>query len=166
MLKKYGYDQDQNLSNGNQQVYYRPTDKKLLYTVAGTHNLSDVGTDIYLGLGLIKNTNRYKEAKSTLEKAKQKYQPSSTTLAGHSLGGQVTSYIASKNDNVLTYNKGFSPFQRTRTNEKMYRTKGDLVSIFGANAKRTINLDNPNLISIDPLKAHNVDNIKNEKIFV
>jgi hypothetical protein len=48
----------------------------------------------------------------------------------------------------------------------MYRTKGDLVSIFGANAKRTINLDNPNLISIDPLKAHNVDNIKNEKIFV
>jgi hypothetical protein len=47
------------LSNHNQKVYYNPTERKLLYNVSGTHNISDIGTDIYLALGGLKNTNRY-----------------------------------------------------------------------------------------------------------
>ena len=35
----------------NQQVYYNPNEKKLLMSVAGTHNLRDVGTDFMLGIG-------------------------------------------------------------------------------------------------------------------
>ena len=59
-----GYKIDKELSNHNQQVYYNPKHKKLVVSVAGTHNLKDWGTDIFLGAGKLKNTNRYKEAKS------------------------------------------------------------------------------------------------------
>ena len=69
-----GYILDDELSNDNQQVYVnRKKNNKLLFSVTGTHNLSDIGSDVYLGLGKLKDTNRYKEADSTLEKAKKKY---------------------------------------------------------------------------------------------
>jgi hypothetical protein len=71
-LKRYGYDLDKSLSNDNQQVWYNPKKNKLLYTIAGTHNVQDVGTDIYLGLGKLKDTNRYKEADKTLKTAQEK----------------------------------------------------------------------------------------------
>jgi hypothetical protein len=60
--------------------------------------------------------------------------------------------------------------QKTRSNTTHYRNAGDLVSLFGANAKHTVNLKNPNfqtgIIPLDALNSHNVDNIKNNKIFV
>ena len=55
-----GYKLDKELSNHNQQVYYNPDHKKLVVSVAGTHNLRDWGTDIFLGSGKLKDTNRYK----------------------------------------------------------------------------------------------------------
>ena len=66
-----GYELDKSLSNHNQQVYYNPNEKKLLMSVAGTHNLRDVGTDFMLGIGKLKHTSRYKESKSTIDKAKK-----------------------------------------------------------------------------------------------
>ena len=77
-----GYELDKSLSNHNQQVYYNPNEKKLLMSVAGTHNLRDVGTDFMLGIGKLKNTSRYKEAKTTIDKAKNKYNPMKTVVAG------------------------------------------------------------------------------------
>jgi hypothetical protein len=73
VMNRYGYKIDKDLSNDNQQVYFNPNEKKLLYNVTGTHNLTDVGTDVYLGLGKLKDTNRYKQADETLKKAKTKY---------------------------------------------------------------------------------------------
>ena len=49
-----GYELDKSLSNHNQQVYYNPNEKKLLMSVAGTHNLRDVWTDFMLGVGKLK----------------------------------------------------------------------------------------------------------------
>ena len=57
-LGRYGYQRDDDLSNDNEQVYYNPIKQKILYDVAGTHNLSDVGTDAYLAFGHLKDTNR------------------------------------------------------------------------------------------------------------
>ena len=62
-LKSAGYNYDSMLSNHNQQVWVNPNEKKLLYNVAGTHNLSDWGTDAYLAVGKLKSTNRYREEK-------------------------------------------------------------------------------------------------------
>ena len=81
-LGRYGYQRDDDLSNDNEQVYYNPIKQKIIYDVAGTHNLKDVGTDVYLAAGHLKDTNRYKEADSVLQKAKEKYHPKETVGAG------------------------------------------------------------------------------------
>ena len=172
-LKNAGYEYDNSLSSGNQQVWYNPNDKKLMVNVAGTHNLSDWGTDLYLGLGKLKDTNRYKEAEKVLKEAKNKYSPSQTTITGHSLGSQIGANIASKNDFFYGLDGGYTIGQKTRSydgNHKHFRTSGDAVSLFGANAKNMTTLSNPNfqsgIIPFDAFNAHNIDNIKNENIYV
>ena len=168
---KQGFVFDSDLSDNEKQVYYNPKDKKLLYTVKGTNpfNLRDIGTDIYLGLGKLKDTNRFKEAQSTFNKAKQKYNPKESVLAGHSLGGMVQ-YIGGKNDKVYTLDKGATIGQKTRSNETAYRTQGDLVSAFNSKSTRMKTLKNPNwktgIIPLDAYRAHDVDNIKDTKIFI
>ena len=52
-------------------------------SVSGTHNLRDVRTDFMLGIGKQQNTSRYREAKSTNDKAKNKYNPMKTVVTGH-----------------------------------------------------------------------------------
>jgi hypothetical protein len=64
-MAKYGYQIDKGLSNDNQQVYYNPESKKLLYNVTGSHNLTDwVNSDLKLALGIRKN-----EGKPIIERA-------------------------------------------------------------------------------------------------
>ena len=113
-LKRNGYNYDSMLSNHNQQVYYNPTDRKLIVNVAGTHNLHDVGTDLYLAAGKLKDTNRYKEADKIFKEAKQKYRPSKTNVVGHSLGGSIASYISGNNDKVHTLNSGYTIGEKTK----------------------------------------------------
>jgi hypothetical protein len=191
------YDFDDGLSNDNQQVYYDKKKKKLLVSVAGTHNLKDVGTDVYLAMGHLKDTNRYKEAENVLNKAKVKYGVDNATVVGHSLGGGVSQYIAGKNDKVYTLDKGATIGQPTRANEKAYRTAGDAVSLFGSgittlkkpdnkpktwigrigsaiyNAPKAIVENGLNKatnglygVAKNALESHDVDNIKDENIFV
>ena len=164
-FKNQGYVYDSDLSSDSEQVYYNPKKSKLVYSTAGTHNLSDVGTDAYAVLGKFKDTNRYKEAKDVLEKAKKRYNPKDVSVAGHSLGGLAGQYVAGKSDKVTTLDKA-GILQPTRSNEKSYRSSGDLVSLFSSSKT----LKNPNyktgILPLDALNAHNVSNIKNQKIFV
>lgn len=158
------YTLDPSLSNHNEQVYVDKRDKKMLYSIAGTHNFSDIGSDIYLGLGLIKNTHRYHEAEEVLRKAKSKYAGYSTTVSGHSLGGTLAGYVSSKNDTVLTLDKGATIGQKVRSNEKAYRTSGDLVSVLNANSTNMTTLKNNNwqtgVLPVDAFRAHDIDNVK------
>ena len=174
-LGKHGqYVKDTNLSNDNQQVYYNKKKKKLLYTVAGTHNLSDWGTDAYLAAGHLKDTKRYKEAADTLEKARAKYNPRKVVGVGHSLGASVISYLPV--DKATTLDKGATLGQPLQKNEKAYRTSGDVVSLLNANTQGMTTLKNPNKnvrtpypllnLAANALRAHNVDNIKASKLFV
>ena len=175
-LGKYGYQRDDDLSNHNQQVYYNPIQHKILYDIAGTHNLIDVGTDMYLAAGHLKDTNRYKEADTTLQKAKSKYGVNAATVTGHSLGGSIAGYVANKQDKVITLDKGATIGQKIRSNEKAYRTSGDAVSLLSAGTRGMTTLPNPNKsihtgnsvvdIAGNILNAHNVSNIKNSSIFV
>ena len=170
-LKSSGYNYDSMLSNHNQQVWYNPNTKKMLFNVAGTHNLQDWGTDLYLAFGGLKNTNRYKEASKILDEAKRKYgNDIETNITGHSLGGAISQYIAGKNDKVYTLDKGATIGQTTRSNENAYRTSGDIVSALNANSTRMKTLNNYNkaqgFLPLDILKAHDVNNIKDEGIFI
>ena len=173
-LSNSGYKYDSMLSNHNQQVWYNPNEKKLLYNVAGTHNLSDWGTDAYLAAGKLKDTNRYKEADEKLKQAKQKYGGYNTTVTGHSLGSTIANQIASKNngDKVYALDGGFTFGQKISTNPNWhnYRTSGDAVSLLGTYLPGMQTLANKNrstgFLAGDVLKAHDVENIKNEKIYV
>jgi hypothetical protein len=72
-MAKYGYVIDKKLSNDNQQVYYNPETKKLLYNVTGSHNLTDwVNSDLKLALGIRKN-----EGKPIIERGIEKLLPDS-----------------------------------------------------------------------------------------
>ena len=168
-ITKKGYVKDNQLSNHNQTVYYRPNDKKLLYLVAGTHNLTDWGTDAYLAVGKLKDTNRYKEADNVLTKAKTKYQPKETVLAGHSLGSTIINQIASKgnNDKVYSLNGGFTFGQKVSNNKNFhnYRTKGDLVSALSAELPSMKTIVNKDFIH-DPISSHDIKHIKDEQIFI
>jgi hypothetical protein len=70
-MAKYGYVIDTKLSNDNQQVYYNPQTKKLLYNVTGSHSLQDwVNSDLKLALGIRKN-----EGKPIIERGIEKLLP-------------------------------------------------------------------------------------------
>jgi hypothetical protein len=170
-MNRYGYEIDKDLSNDNQQVYYNPNEKKLLYNVAGTHNLSDVGTDVYLGLGKLKDTKRYKYADKTLKQAKQKYGVNKAMIAGHSLGGSIAGYVGNPDvDSIYTLDKGATIGQTVRKGENAYRSKGDVVSLLNANDTNMKILINPNQQTgkfiKDGLDAHNVGNIKYSNISI
>jgi hypothetical protein len=169
-LNKYGYNYDESLSNENHQTYYNPKEKKLLYSIAGTHNLSDWATDAYLLAGKLKDTNRYKDADKGLKDAKLKYAGSSNTVVGHSLGGSIAGYVGSKDDNIVTLDKGATFFQPVRKNENAFRSSGDVVSLLNANSTHMTTLKNPNfrtrVLPIDIVKAHDINNIKNDGIMV
>ena len=181
VMKKYGYKIDKDLSNDNEQVYYNPSDKKLRYNVAGTHKLSDWGTDAYLALGGLKSTNRYKEADNTLKKAKAKYNINNATVTGHSLGGSIAQGIAKPEDKEFSLNAGYTIGQKTKGgNQQNYRTQGDVVSLLGSSSKnlKTIGKkENTSVLGsfvkggligagLNLLKSHKPETIKSEHIFV
>jgi len=172
-LIKAGYEYDRYLSNHNQQVWFNPVKNHLLYNVAGTHNISDIIPDIYLAFGKLKDSSRYKESKSTLEQAKEKYKLDripDTTITGQSLGGAIAQYVGSKDDKIYTLNKGATIGQKTRNNENAYRVEGDIVSLFNSNSKRMQTLKNKNITRFIPVignyDAHGIDTIKNRKLFI
>ena len=142
-LKNYGYTRDNQLSNHNQQVYHNAKDNKLLYNVRGTHNLKDIGTDIYLALGGLKKTDRYKEADNVLKKAQEKYKNSKTHIIGESLGGAIAQGLHNRGK-TTTYNSGYTIGQKTRGEH--IRASGDVVSLLGANARRTTTIKKPLLL--------------------
>lgn len=168
-FQSQGYNYDDELSNHNQQVYYNPNKKKLIYSVTGTHNINDVGTDVSLALGRLKHTQRYKDADNTLEKARKKHQPSEVSIAGHSLGSSIAGYIAKPNDKVYGLNGGATIGSSTKKEHNIYRTRGDMVSLF--NSWGNVKTNKPKnkdtgIAFYDALKNHSIDNINDKPIYI
>ena len=185
-----GYEYDQQLSNHNHQVYYNPKDKKLLFSVTGSHNASDWLNNIKLGLGYgFKQSNRYKESHQTLRDAKKKYNINNATVVGHSQSGYTAQHISSAGDKVLTLDKAATIGGNLKSGDH-YRTSGDIVSTFDTGKTHMKTLPNSHGSSLlgtafkagvslftgnpllgfsainDIVKSHDVDNIKDHKIFV
>ena len=76
----------------------------------------------------------------------------------------MASGISSKNDKVMTLDGAYTLGQKTRLNTTHYRTQGDLVSSLSS-GKNTVTLQNPNGQQ-GFIKAHNIDNIKGQKIII
>ena len=118
-LKQYGFDYQPQYSSGKLQTFFNPDDKILIFSVRGTdpRSLTDIQTDISLGLGRLKQTKRYKDADAMLKKAKQGLTQKKTVVTGFSLGGAIASGIASGSDKVYTFNRGSTIGSKTRANE-------------------------------------------------
>ena len=160
-----GYIYDGALSNDNQQVYYNPESGKMLYSVTGTHNISDIGTDFKLMTGGLKQTKRYKEAEDTFNLAKQKYQPKESVAYGTSLGGAIVSNLNA--DKIVSLNKANAIGAKTGKREVAIRTHGDIVSVFGANQKHMNTISGGDLY--DPmtwLNSHGSHNLKGKDLFI
>jgi hypothetical protein len=87
--EKHGYIVDKHSTNNSHQVYYNPTENKLLYNGNGTKNnlqnfLKDWKTNAYITVGQGKIAPRYQQKKMHLEKARKKYNTAETTITGHS----------------------------------------------------------------------------------
>lgn len=133
-LSPYGYLLDKELSSTENKVFYNPYSNKMVYSVAGTDPLKsrDIGTDLYLAFGGDKGlqaTNRYKEAETTLNKARQKYKNAEKVLIGHSLGNAIISNLAKEKEKVIGFGKGSGLIRPKKASiEKSYRTFYDPLS--------------------------------------
>ena len=134
--------------------------------------------------GGFKDTNRYKEADSTLKAAKTKYAPADVTITGHSLGGRIVQDIAKSSDKVYALDAGQTIGQKVKGGQNIYRTAGDVVSGASAWSPHVQTLANPHTskllpalftrsapqigvaAAIDAYNAHNIENIKGSDIFV
>ena len=163
-----GYIYDDQLSTVNSKVYYNPQDKDLLIAYRGSKNIWNdwLTTDLAIPFGGIKSTDRYKESKVVYDQAKSKYNSSSPSVIGHSLGGSLASAVGGEDSNskIYTYNKGaglFGTDTNIKPQEKAYRQGNDLVSYFSSfNTHKPITLGH----SFDPISAHNVNNLEKHSI--
>jgi len=142
-------------------------------SVKGTNPTSaqDIYTDVALTFGALKNTSRFKGSDKRWKQAKQKYNVTSGTLVGHSLGGIIIKYISSSNDKVITLDSASIIGQKDRSNATSYRTSGDLVSLLDSNKSNTTTLNKEKYGVTDlfgnigqALSSHEIDQIKNSGI--
>jgi hypothetical protein len=172
-LKKYGYVIDRDLTNPRERIVaFNPFDKKLLFIDNGTDamNQKDLYTDLVLGTGAIKQTERFMDDKNALTKARKKYdvKPDHINVVGHSLGGNLTNYLTPSGAHGYTYNAAFAPNQKVRSNVQNFRTHGDIFSTF-APKETTKELENTAEKAKGPvdylLKAHALENIKDLPVY-
>lgn len=163
VFKGTNFNRDKDLSNINQRLYVDNTNKKAVATFRGTHNLAnDLGSDLDIFFGT-KNVfgNRLKESEKFYKNIKQKYPNHELTLTGHSLGGHLASKVSkNSNDKIVTFNKGaglLTPFEKTKKNERSYRTPTDVVSLLSSGHRntRTTGRFDANLLNTHGTKALN-----------
>lgn len=171
-LKKYGYVLDQDLTQPREQVVaYNPLAKKLLFIQNGTDpkNIKDLGTDLLLATGSIKDTKRYDDARNAIMKARKKYDVpvENINVIGHSLGSQISNMVVPNGANAYTYNPAYTPNQKVKSNVHNFRTQGDIVSAFAPKetTKVLANTHEGDKGVNYLLKTHELDNIKNLPVY-
>jgi len=174
-LLEFDYVVNDNLSTKDIKVAFNPKTRKLLFLIAGTHKGADIVTDVKLALGQLKSTDRYKQAKDLLKKAKRAYNVEGADIAAHSLGSSIASYISNEaKDKVYTYNPAATIGQKTRSNETAIRTAGDVVSLLKQGAKTIPNTTYQPLGGYETrdqrtqsaFQSHNLFNIKDKPIYL
>jgi len=138
----------------------RPNDVIISYRGTDPKNLSDLGADAQIALGLpvsrnIKLQGRFQEAQDKFDAVKKKYPNANITTTGHSLGGTQANLIG-KNNNVRNYifNAGSSPLDKLFENVKdtpenktiSYYVPGDIVS------QSRVIFENDEKVAIEPHK--------------
>ena len=140
-------------------VAFNPTTKKVLFVENGTdpRNPYDIASDVALAAGATKHTRRFSRAKSTLNMAHDRYKDYKFTLAGHSLGGNITNYIATPNDKVINYNAAYAPKAKARPNITNFRIASDPISSYSPEG-------NTKLISVPKQQVQDISKERPNKL--
>jgi hypothetical protein len=127
-----GLVRDDDLSGTRVQVYVNPLTNEAQVVHRGTSGVQDLFTDAALGVGLLKNTNRYKHARKIQRQAEKKYDVTDTV--GHSLGAGIAEEVGrGGKTKITTLNKpvGLHNVNKTvRKNEYDIKTSFDPISLF------------------------------------
>lgn len=140
--KLAGHTLDKDLSNHERKVWVNNESGNIVLGHRGTelkdkrHRVKDIFSDVALAFGAERLDPRFRSAERHLKAVEGKYKDKKITTTGHSLGGQVSTYLGKKSNNVdraVTYNKGFTPFSDRGSNKSTnYYTQGDIISNTGA----------------------------------
>ena len=125
----HGYIYDKEYSDHETQVYHSHPRKHTIISTRGTnpYNLHDIGTDMELELGNIKNTKRFKKTDKALKYSKDNLKHR-VHLVGHSLGHAINSIAAGKHDKVTGVNGPPHRHEIKSKNYKHYGVEGDIIS--------------------------------------
>lgn len=155
------YNLDNQLSTDKTKVYINKNTNEIVIANRGTSDIKDVMSDVKLLFGY--KDRRYDEAKSILEKVKQKYPNYPIDSIGHSLGASVAEEIGKDPavKNIITLNKPTTPkdlINKQKQNDKQYdiRTTGDLVSALAPLQKDKNDIVIPSQ-NLGILKEHKID---------
>ena len=136
-LKRYGYVLDPTLTTGEHLVAYNPRLNKVLYVSNGSESniirnpqqfVEDWKNNIiHIPTGTFQHTQRFKDERATLLKAKEKYKDAPVVLVGHSQSAQTVNLLANANTKGYTLNPALLK-QKPNPNVENYRVRGDIVS--------------------------------------
>jgi hypothetical protein len=127
---------------GNSDQFFDPATSTLV--IRGTHNVSDILTDLTIPFGQLANTQRYREAVAAVHKYKPQH------ILGHSLGAAIALQINQQEHfpgQVTVYNAPVLATQAHARNVQDFSSYGDIISMLDTTAKRTGPLR-------DPVSAH------------
>lgn len=106
--EKYGFYIDP-LTDEEHLVLHNPSKKAVIFGVRGTNvmNTQDILTDVESAFIDIKKFDRYKKAEQKYREVKSKFNNIPIIHASHSLGGLVSSVLASNEDFIYSYNRPY-----------------------------------------------------------
>jgi hypothetical protein len=106
--ERYGYYIDP-LTDEEHLVLHNPSKKAVIFGVRGTNvmNTNDILTDVESAFIDIKKFDRYKKAEQKYKEVKSKFNDIPIIHASHSLGGLVSSVLASNEDFIYSYNRPY-----------------------------------------------------------
>lgn len=171
-LKRFGYIIDTDLTNNERMVAYNPLTHKVIFVSNGSetnpithplqftkdwsHNILGIGTNKF------NETIRYKQEEQAYNKTREKYKDAKVVLVGHSQSGNTVSSIVKPTDSAITLDPAIFN-QKPKQNVHNFRVEGDIVSAFANDVKT---LPNPIKSITNPFQPHDIENIKNQPIFI
>mmetsp|Transcript_8711 Transcript_8711/g.11476 ORF Transcript_8711/g.11476 Transcript_8711/m.11476 type:complete len:229 (+) Transcript_8711:908-1594(+) len=171
LIHKYkNYKLDTQLSSSETKVFVNKRNKKVVIAFRGTkltdgaRGAKDVVSDLAIMTGMEKYDKRFKQALKAFDRVRSKYPGYRIDTTGHSLGGQLATYVTRERSDDVTKNISFSrgtgflePFRERPKQTTDISHENDIISLgarlsSGKKGSSVVD-DRANLL---PLDAHNL----------
>ena len=140
-MKGSGYVIDNQLSTSETKFFVNHEKRRVVISFRGTQlfgkkGVKDLISDLAIMTGTEKYNRRFKQAEHQFNKAERKCPGYKIDMTGHSLAGQLATYIARKKGKKVSENISFSrasvilePFRRRPEQTTDISHSGDIISL-------------------------------------